>query len=80
MYPVYIGGLYFFFCEARLRESQYNGLSYIEPNKPQCIELERGSIDARSGQLLGDISELTQLWQLDKKLDRRHVIKYQSTV
>ncbi|UTO18345.1 DEAD/DEAH box helicase family protein [Acinetobacter sp. Z1] len=39
---------------------QYNGLSYIEPNKPQCIELEGERIDARSGQLLSDISELTQ--------------------
>ncbi|MFW1950613.1 DEAD/DEAH box helicase [Acinetobacter beijerinckii] len=39
---------------------QYNGLSYIEPNKPQCIELEGERIDARSGQLLSEISELTQ--------------------
>lgn len=33
---------------------QYNGLSYIEPNKPQCIELDGDRIDARSGRLLND--------------------------
>lgn len=42
------------------RGYQYNGLSYIEPNKSQCIELEGERIDAQSGQLLSDISELTQ--------------------
>jgi len=41
------------------RGYQYNGLSYIEPNKPQCIELEGERIDARSGQLLRGILELS---------------------
>ncbi|OEY95341.1 hypothetical protein BJD20_14720 [Acinetobacter proteolyticus] len=41
------------------RGYQYNGLSYIEPNKPQCIELEGERIDARSGQLLSGILELS---------------------
>ncbi|BBF78573.1 hypothetical protein [Acinetobacter ursingii] len=39
---------------------EYIGLSYIDPNKPQCIELNGDRIDARSGQLLGGILELTQ--------------------
>lgn len=39
---------------------EYIGLSYIDPNKPQCIELDGDRIDARSGRLLGGILELTQ--------------------
>lgn len=39
---------------------EYIGLSYIDPNKPQCIELDGDRIDARSGQLLNGTFELTQ--------------------
>lgn len=39
---------------------EYIGLSYIDPNKPQCIELDGDRIDARSGQLLSSTLEFTQ--------------------